>query len=122
MAGIAITFGALLIALGFGGYFGAEGASFTALIPSIFGLAIFGLGLAALRKDWRKTAMHVAVVVGLVGFAFTISALVTVVRQLLSEPSLLAKSAMAILCGLFVILSIKSFIDARLRRRSGDEE
>ncbi len=49
MAKITIGLGIVLIALGFGSYFGTGQASVTALIPAFFGLPLLLLGLVALN-------------------------------------------------------------------------
>jgi uncharacterized membrane protein len=122
MARIAIVFGGLLIALGLGDYLGTGRESVFDLIPTLFGLVILGLGLAALREAWRKNAVHTAVVVGLVGFVAMLHSLIRLVSKLLSEPSLLAQSMMSILCAVFVLLCVKSFIDARRSRKTAEGE
>src|SRR5947209_18839802 len=63
-----IAVGAFLIVLGLIGYLGTGMVSWTALIPAFFGLPLTILGVLALQEDWRKHAMHVAVIIGLVGF------------------------------------------------------
>ncbi len=82
MSKTAIVFGALLIALGLGGYFAGETRSWTAVIPAIFGLVILGLGITALWEAYRASAMHAAVIVGLLGFFATATSLVDLVRML----------------------------------------
>lgn len=108
--------GALLVALGVGAYYGTSRASLTALIPAAFGLPILVLGIAALGQRFRKHAMHAATLLTVVGFLVTISGLVDLLQMVLAQPALLAKSAMAILCGTHAGLSLKSFIDARRRK------
>jgi len=115
----AILFGVLLIALGLGDYYGAAEPSWTVIIPIILGVLILGLGVAALvKRSWRPNAMHAAVIVGLVGFVATMHALYELGKVILQDPPLLAKSMMALLCGIFVALSVKSFIVARLKRQT----
>ncbi len=118
MAKITIGLGLALIALGLGGYFGTGRESWTALIPAFFGLPLLILGWVALKEHMRRHAMHVAGVIALLGFAGT-------VRGLMKLPVLLTGSeldrsaavplqaAMAILCLIFVLLCIRSFIKAR---------
>ncbi len=117
MARNSMIFGLLLVALGIGGYYGTSQASLTALIPAAFGVGIFGLGIAALKDSFRKHAMHAAAVLGLVGFAATVLYLVDLLRLIFDQPALLAKSAMALLCGTYVALAVKSFIDARRQQK-----
>jgi len=76
------------------------------------------LGVAALlKRSWRPNAMHAAVIVGLVGFVATARALYDLGKTILQNPTQLAESTMALLCGIFVILSVKSFLAARLGRQ-----
>ncbi|DAC36162.1 MAG TPA: hypothetical protein HA286_04195, partial [Candidatus Poseidoniaceae archaeon] len=58
--------GGALILEGIGFYFGTGMESFTAFIPSFFGLPLLILGVAAGRiPEKRKLIMHIAVVIGL---------------------------------------------------------
>ncbi len=114
-----MLFGALLIALGLGDYYGASEPGWTVVIPVVLGVAILCLGVGALlKRSWRRGAMHAAVILGLVGFVATAHALFALGRVILQDPPLLAKSTMALLCGIFVILSVKSFLMARLGRET----
>ena len=118
MAKITIGLGFVLIALGLGSYFGTGRASVTALIPAFFGLPLLLLGLLALNGRMRKTAMHIAVVIGLLGFAGTVSGLMKLPVLLtggeLARPAAVAvQAAMAIVCFVFVLLCVWSFIKAR---------
>ena len=115
MARTAILCGGLMVALGVGGYLGTETRNVWTFIPAFFGVVILGLGVAALREAWRPGAMHTAVVVGLVGFALVVSSLVSLAQKILAEPSAVTNSLMAILSGTFVLLSLKSFVEARRR-------
>ncbi len=119
MARASMIIGALLVALGTGAYYGTSRASLTALIPAAFGLPILLLGILALRQRWRQHAMHAAALLALVGFLVTISGLLDLLYLVLAQPALLAKSAMAILCGTYAGLALKSFIDARRKRPAG---
>jgi hypothetical protein len=116
MARTAILCGGLMVALGVGGFLGTHTKNLETLIPALFGVVILGLGVAALRQAWRPGAMHTAVVVGLVGFVLVVSSLFTLAKKILEEPSLVTNSLMAILSGTFVLLSLKSFVQARRRR------
>src|SRR5688500_10069111 len=68
MAKVTLWFGAALVALGIVGYVGSGAESPTALIPAVLGVGLVGLGYAAQREDRRAMAMHVAVLVALIGF------------------------------------------------------
>ncbi len=118
MAKITIGLGLVLIALGLGSYFGTGRASVTALIPAFFGLPLLLLGLVALKERMRTIAMIIAVVIGLLGFAGTVSGLmklpVLLTSGQLDRPAAVAvQAAMAIVCFVFVVLSVRSFIKAR---------
>lgn len=117
MPSTAIVSGILLILIGVIGYiFGlVDGnASLTALIPAAFGLllAVFGF-LAKSNENLRKHLMHAAVVVGLLGFIIPTARLVSQASKITVSLAVLSQAAMALICLVFVILCIKSFIDAR---------
>ena len=118
MARITIGLGFVLIALGLGSYFGTGGASVTALIPAFFGLPLLLLGLLALKERLRKNVMHIAVVLGLLGFAGAVPGLMKLPVLLtggeVERPTAIAvQAAMAIVCFVFVLLCVWSFIKAR---------
>ena len=114
-----IVIGVILILLGFGGYFGTGQASVTALIPAGFGFVLSILGGIATRDSARKHAMHVAVIFGLLGFAGTVPGVIKLFRKLggaeLARPIVVyaAQSAMAVICLFFVVMCVRSFINAR---------
>ena len=121
MANITIAFGILLILLGLGGWFGSGGASMTALIPAAFGIVLLILGVIARNEKVRKHAMHVAVIVGLLGFFGSASGLLSLPAVLSGESvarpaAVISKSIMAVLSLLYVARCVKSFIDARRNR------
>ena len=67
--------------------------------------------------------MHIAVVVGLLGFIGTVNGLIDLVTMVhggeVARPmAVVSKSIMAILMAIFVGMCVKSFIDAR-RSRAG---
>jgi hypothetical protein len=127
-----IICGALLIGLGLDGYlnlFGliqpSETHSPTALIPAYFGTILVLCGAVALKESLLKHAMHLAAMVGLIGF------LAAAWRAIPNLPKWLAGDAqadgfkpaavrlqvwMAGICLVFVVLCVNSFIQARRRR------
>ena len=118
MAKITIGLGVVLIALGVGSYFGTGRESVTALIPAFFGLPLLLLGVAALKESLRKNAMHIAAGMGLLGFGGTVRGLMKLPALLtggeLERPAAVAvQSAMAVVCFVFVLLCVLSFIKAR---------
>jgi len=91
--------------------------SLTALIPAAFGLLLVILGfLAKSRENLRKHLMHVAVLVGLLGFMIPTARLVSQGSNIKVSLAVLSQAAMALVCLFFVILSIQSFINARRNR------
>lgn len=123
MAKVTIWFGVLLILLGVFGFLATGSAHPTALIPAGFGLllAVFGWLAQNPEPSKRKLFMHIAVTVGLLGFLGTAKALIDVVHlaqgKMFPYPSAVeAKAAMAVLCLIYVVLCVRSFIAAR---RSG---
>lgn len=113
----AILFGRLLIILGiiaygYGIYSG--NASPTALIPAGFGLILLILGhLSNAKENLRKHLMHVAVLVGLIGFIIPIWRLLSKISDFSLTFASTILISMAVICLVFVLLCVKSFIDAR---------
>jgi uncharacterized membrane protein len=120
MAKVTLLFAVLLIALGLVGFLGTGSEHPTALIPTWFGVALGVFGLLAMspKERRRKLFMHVNVTIGLLGF---LGAVVEIVRGMASSKAvdvtaLIAKTAMAWLLLIYVILCVRSFVMAR---RSG---
>ncbi len=119
MAKLTIATGILLILIGIGFYIGIGEGSITALIPALFGLPILAFGLVARDEFKRKHAMHAAVLFGLLGFAgafqMSFRKLMAMMQGIPVERPLAAveQLLMAIICGVFVIACIISFIKAR---------
>jgi len=101
---------------------GAAHQSATALIPTFVGvpMLIFGwLGLA--MPEQRKNVMHAAVVISLLGFLMSFGRFLAI--ELNPEKrnfrgGIQAVLLMAVLCGLHVLLSVRSFIAARKAREA----
>ena len=113
-----IVYGALLIVLGVVGYFMSGMVSVTALIPAFLGIIILVSGVLAQKESRRKLFMHIALVFGLLGFLGTASALPSLFTMLGGEEvtrpgAVIGKSVTAILSLIFLIIGVKSFIDAR---------
>jgi hypothetical protein len=115
---VTIALGSLLFLVGIGFYLGTGATSVTALIPAFLGVPMEIAGFLGLREGWRKHAMHVAVLLALLG-------LLGSARGLLSLPALVsgaevagpvavvAQSLTALLCLVFVGLAVRSFVRAR---------
>lgn len=121
MAKFSIVFGIILIILGIVSYFGISNESITALIPAFLGIPVLILGFLALNEKYLKHAMHAAAVLMLLGFAGTVSGLIKFFRMISGEvferPSaIIIQAIMAVICLIFLVFAIKSFIDARRKR------
>ena len=127
MSRVAILFGILLIILGLVGYLapttlgdvGEKGVSPTALIPAGFGAVLLICGLIVeFAPTTRKHVMHLAAVVGLLG---AIGGVMPLQRNHMdmSKSGTVAGLLMVILCALFVVLCIRSFVLARVARSQG---
>ncbi len=123
MPRIAIVFGSLLVLVGVGFYIGTGAASVTALIPAFIGLPLALLGGLATRENLRRHAMHGAAALGLLGFLGSARGLVQLPALLAGEPlarpaAVAGQSLTAVLCLVFVILCVRSFVAARRKRSS----
>ena len=117
MPSVAINFGRILVFIGGIGYlygYMNQKVSITALIPAFFGLVLLVLGYVARAKDsLRKHIMHVAVIVALLGFIASAGRLLSKFSELSLSPAVISQIAMAVTCLLFVVLCIRSFVNAR---------
>jgi hypothetical protein len=124
MAPHAIVFGVLLTLLGPMLYFLSvpEKQSLTAFIPSGFGIVLILLGIVARNPKFRMHAMHVAALVGLIGFVMpAYMVIAALVRGLEFDPIKHGgQAAMAVLCGVFLALCVKSFIAVRAARKKNE--
>jgi prolipoprotein diacylglyceryltransferase len=124
MPSTSIIFGALLILLGILSYvyvLTTPNPSPTALIPAFFGIVLVLLGVVARAKEnLRKHLMHAAVIVALLGFLGTVSSFLKIpslFEGTAARPvAVVAQLITAIICLVFIILSVRSFIDARKNR------
>jgi hypothetical protein len=123
MAKLTIGCGVLLILLGIVGFVSTGSAHPTALIPGVFGLLLAVFGTLAKTEDSKKRMlwMHIAVTIGLLGFLFTIPGLIDVIRMArgiaVRRPAAAEEQAiMWVICGIFVALCVRSFINARRSR------
>lgn len=111
MPSITIAVGLLLVIQGIGFYLGTDSRSLTALIPAAIGLPILLLGFLASRKTARKHAAHAAAALGTLGLLAAVGRLASAgIRWSAASASLIM---MIVLCGGFVALCVKSFLDAR---------
>jgi hypothetical protein len=119
---ITVIIGLLLTALGLWGRFGTEHGheSITSLIPAFVGVPLIFLGLFALNERFLKHAMHLAAMLGCLGFLAAGGRLIVkaVRAGTLNDPAGWSTAAMTGLCGLFVVFCVNSFVAARRRRRA----
>ena len=115
-----IICGVLLILIGAIGYINGvinEKASVTALIPAFFGIVIAILGLVARSNEGlRKHLMHAAVVIGLLGFLLPLGRVLSKISDFTLSAAVVSQLAMSAVCLIFVILAVRSFIEARKNR------
>jgi hypothetical protein len=123
---VTVLFGVILTAIGLFGYFGSasEHPSPTALIPAGFGVALIVLGIVAHRAAARMHAMHAGVIVGLAGFLLAGGRGVMKLGLAASDDLTISRPVrltllMSIVCLVYVILCVRSFIAARRRRQQG---
>jgi hypothetical protein len=118
----------LLIVVGVVGYAGQDPnpetgkVSITALIPAFLGGVLAICGLLAFSDKLRKHAMHFAAMLGLLGM---IGGFMPLQRQLKNtgtidptKPSAVSGELMILLCAVFVVLCVNSFIQARKARKA----
>jgi hypothetical protein len=122
MPAVTIAYGMLLIALGAGFYFGTGQESATALIPAFFGVLVVVCGVLARQERLLKHAMHAAAALGLLAFLGGLPGLLRAFAlfgggEVARRNAVLEQAAMALLSLVFVVLCVKSFLDARRARR-----
>jgi len=119
MAITTVLTGVLLVALGAGGYIGTGSEHKTALIPALFGILILICGLLAQNAARRATVMHIAVLLGTLGFLGSIVGFLKGVNgeAMRTRPiAVEAQGVMALVTAIFVGLCVQSFIKARKAR------
>ena len=122
MAKLTIVFGVLLILLAVIGFVSTGSQHPTALIPGGFGLIFILFGVMANTPDSKKRMlwMHISVTVALLAFLGTIPADIDAFRlsrgvEFPHPIAVLEKAPMSLLCLLYVLFCIRSFVNARLR-------
>jgi hypothetical protein len=123
MARITTILGIALIVLGVAFYLGTGRVSITALIPTFLGVLILVLALAGFstNEKVRMHAMHAASLLAILGLLGTVGGVVRLARMaaglhVVRPIAAVEASIMAMLCAVFVALSIHSFISIRRRR------
>jgi hypothetical protein len=116
---LSLTIGALLILLGILSYVLTGAESITALIPAFFGIVFALLGyVAGIKESWKKHAMHAALLFAILGLFGSFGGIPEVFGYLSGNvperpAASIGRAIMALLCIVFLVLGVKSFIDAR---------
>lgn len=123
MAKLTIAFAVLLILLGLIGFVSTGSAHPTALIPSGLGVVFAIFGILANTPDSKKRMlwMHISVTVALLAFLGTLPAGIQAIRlshgtEYPHPAAVLEKAAMSLLCLIYVLFCVRSFINARMQR------
>jgi len=125
MPKITIVYAVILILIGLISYLASGMVSITALIPAFFGVVVLIAGIAAFSEKMRKRAMHIASVLGLIGFLGTVSGLFDVSAMLSGEEitrpgAAVGKSFMAIFSLVYFLICLWSFVSARLFKKKSN--
>ena len=121
MSRLALTVGGLLIGVGIAGFAASHLTAPTALIPALLGVLLGGAGALARRPGLRMHAMHGALTVALVGLLACLRGVVHLPALLtggeVARPlAVISQSVTALLCAIFLVLGVRSFIEARRAR------
>ncbi|MDG1545565.1 MAG: hypothetical protein BEU00_01680 [Marine Group III euryarchaeote CG-Epi3] len=113
---VAIIEGGFLALFGVFAYLYSGQSSFTALIPSIFGLGILIPGYVAYSNPGvAKHAMHVTAVFGLLGILGSLDSILGFLDGKYSLANI-SKGVLLIICGEYLYFCILSFRAARIKR------
>jgi len=127
LAKLTIVFGILLIVTGAVAFalVGQQSHAYHAFIPVGFGLLLAIFGALANTPDAKKRMlfMHIAVTVGLLGFLGTIPGFIGTVQMAMGHAiarpdAAKVQTTMGTLCLIFVLLCVRSFIQARRSRKA----
>lgn len=120
MPPVTIVFGIIMIVLGAVFYFDTEAK--TALIPAFAGIVFVLLGVLGFKEGLRKHVMHAAAALGLLGVvvpgAMGIPKLIKHLTggEVERPAAAIEQSLFALICLVFVVLCVRSFIAARRAR------
>ncbi|HVM19315.1 MAG TPA: hypothetical protein VM307_05075 [Egibacteraceae bacterium] len=118
MTTITRLLGATLIVVGIVAYVATGADSITALLPAFLGALILVLGVVAARPAAHRHAIHGALVLallGLLGTLMNVAELPAVLagRDVERPGAVVASSVTAVLCLVYLVLGVRSFIAAR---------
>jgi len=108
MAFLTLLAGVAMVAIGIGFY---SGDSITSLIPAFIGLPILICGALAFNPDFRKWAVHIAIVIAVLA---VIAVSMRMPKAFDAGGSILASHILSLLAMLaYIALCVRSFIKAR---------
>jgi hypothetical protein len=116
---LTIAVGSALSVLGILGYVLGESKSLTALIPLAFGTLLELCGVLAMRPALKKHAMHAAsmlALLGVLGAARGAAKFVQWSGGAARPLGLTMQLAMFVVCLVFLVLCVRSFMQAREQR------
>ena len=116
---VTILFGVLLVITGIVGFYQTGAKHMTALIPAFIGIPLFVCGIIAAKEAMRMMAMHIAVLIGLLG---AIGVIPNLMKESQPTAALVSKVVTLVLCVVFVGLCVRSFIQARKAREAAEVE
>jgi hypothetical protein len=113
-----IILGIVLIVMGVASWLLTGMTSVTALIPAFFGVIFLLLGLIAKRESRRKLSMHISIGIALLGFLGSFTGIIKVVTlltggEVVRPVASSMQALMALILLVYLIMGIKSFVDAR---------
>jgi hypothetical protein len=122
MSSTTLAFAFAYLVLGIGGFVLTGSTHKTALIPCVFGVLFLVFGLLARKDNLRKHVMHAAVLIALLAFlgtARSLSHLPELLNGTAEKPAAITTQSLnAGLSLLYIILAVRSFIQARRARSS----
>lgn len=120
METVSLVTGLGLVGVGLLGFFGSGGSSPTALIPSMIGLVFLVIAaLVILKPGTRKHAMHAAAMVALLGL-LAVGGRGLANFSKLTPLQMVSFGGTAVFLVVFLVLAIRSFIEARRAREKND--
>lgn len=118
MPKVTIGLGIVLIVMGVASWLLTGMTSITALIPAFFGVVFLLLGTLAREEKRRKLNMHISVIIALIGFFGSFSGIINLFKlfsggEVARPVAVIMQALMALLLLTYLVMAIKSFIDAR---------
>lgn len=127
VARVGIVVGLLLCGLTFVAMVGTPVKSPTLFIPMMLGIPVLFCGVVALNPHRRKHAMHAAAAIGLLGAAAGAVRAMYCLFELaggseIDRYGLKIIVGMSVICTIFVVICVVSFVQMRRRKTTADEE